>query len=409
MTQEILFAQALGLPAPWYIEEIKFTKGESNSLLSGGQLDIIINFTIGSKFLSDNQEICAVHDTVSKTWRHIDFFQHMCYIHARVPRIKLPDNSVKTVVVPWAKSGSGFTLLFEAMSMFIVKEGMSLNSAGRTLKEDGRVIGRIIRNYVEEAKQTQPLESFKVVGIDEVSIQKGHKYLTILSDSEHKKVVGIGVGKDRAAVIEALEEMDNRFCDFDSIRFATIDLSRAYISATLSELPQAKIVYDRFHVESLLSKAVDEVRRQEQSMATELKKTRYLWLRNEDSLSKRQLKKVHYLSKCFPTIGEAYRLKEQLKQIYNSAGQIGSIKDLKEWMKLAEASKIKPILQFVNTIKSHWSGIITYFKKQYTNAFAEQINSTIQLIKRIARGYRNIDNFKTMIYFKLGGLHFDNI
>lgn len=83
------------------------------------------------------------------------------------------------------------------------------------------------------------------------------------------------------------------------------------------------------------------------------------------------------------------------------------MQDLKEWMKIAATSKLVPIQQFLNTLRSHWSGITNYFKKQFTNAYAEQINSTIQLIKRVARGYRNIDNYITMIYFKLGGLKFD--
>ena len=85
-----------------------------------------------------------------------------------------------------------------------------------------------------------------------------------------------------------------------------------------------------------------------------------------------------------------------------------ALEDLNEWMKIASKSKIVPIQNFLNTLRAHWSGIINYFTKQYTNAFAEQLNSTIQLIKRVARGYRNIDNYITMIYFKLGGLNFHN-
>ena len=282
---------------------------------------------------------------------------------------------------------------------------MSLSGAGRMMHEDGRVIGRIISWYVDKAKQEQPLEAVKVLGIDEVSYKKGHSYLTILSDTEQKKVVGIGVGKGINAVGEGLSEMEQRGAEAKEVEHVTTDLSPAFIAAVLTFLPDAKIVYDRFHVEQLLSRAVDTVRKLEQHEAIELKKTKYLWLRNKKDLTKKQSQKIHYLTKCFPTLGKAYRLKEQFKQIYNQAYIKPSLNDLKAWMKIAIRSKIQPIIAFVNTLKSHWSGIKAFFNNQYTNAFAEQINSTIQNIKRIARGYRNVNNYKTMIYFRLGKLN----
>ncbi|MBK8514740.1 MAG: transposase family protein [Saprospiraceae bacterium] len=133
----------MGLVDPWYITKVEFTKGESK--LSMGKLDIYIDFKIGSKFKEVSSPVLyGAYDTVERRWRHANFFQHECYVHAFVPRIKLPDGSVKQVQVPWAMKGSSFTLLFEAMSMLLVQEGMSLSGAGRTVKEDSRVIGRII-------------------------------------------------------------------------------------------------------------------------------------------------------------------------------------------------------------------------------------------------------------------------
>lgn len=402
----MIFTAAMGLVEPWQIIKVEFETGKTT--IGSGRLDIYIDFVQGSKFRDPlSESICPVYDTVERTWRHINFFQHDCYLHARVPRIMLANGSVRQVNVPWAMEGSSFTLLFEAMSMLLVKEGMSLSSAGRMVNQDSRVIGRIIERYVDQAKKEQSLDQVEVIGIDEVSIQKGHKYLSIISDSKRKKVIGVGLGKGKEAVLEGLKEMESRGSKASRVNFATIDFSPSYISAVLEYLPNAIQIYDRFHLEQLLSKAVDTIRKQEQMEATELKKTKYLWLRNEQSLTSKQQAKIYYLSICFPKIGEAYRLKELFKQIFNSANQFNSLQDLNEWMKLASESKLVQIQQFLNTLKSHWSGIISYFKKQYTNAYAEQINSTIQLLKRIARGYRNVDNYITMIYFRLGGLKFD--
>ncbi|MBK8283365.1 MAG: transposase [Saprospiraceae bacterium] len=177
--------------------------------------------------------------------------------------------------------------------------------------------------------------------------------MSILSDSKRKKVVGVGLGKGKEAVLEGLEEMESRGSKAEGVKYATTDFSPSYISAVLEYIPNAIQIYDRFHLEQLLSKAVDTVRKQEQSEATELKKTKYLWLRNEQTLTPKQQAKIYYLSICFPKIGEAYRLKELFKQIFDNADQLGSIQDLKEWMKIAATSKLVTIQQFLNTLQSH--------------------------------------------------------
>ncbi len=203
MSQEIIFAAAMGLVDPWYIVKVEFKPGKAK--LSSGRLDIYIDFKVGSKFKDPASSVlCGVHDTVERKWRHANFFQHECYVHAFVPRIKKSDGSVQQVQVPWAMEGSSFTLLFEALGMLLVQEGMSLSGAGRMVNEDSRVIGRIIGRYVDQALEEQPLQQAEVLGIDEVSTQKGHHYLTILSDSKRKKIVGVGVGKCKDAVLEGL-------------------------------------------------------------------------------------------------------------------------------------------------------------------------------------------------------------
>ena len=271
MSQEIIFAAAMGLVDPWYIVKVEFKPGKAK--LSSGRLDIYIDFKVGSKFKDPASSVlCAVHDTVERKWRHANFFQHECYVHAFVPRIEKSDGSVQQVQVPWAMEGSSFTLLFEALGMLLVQEGMSLSGAGRMVNEDSRVIGRIIGRYVDQALEEQPLQQVEVLGIDEVSTQKGHHYLTILSDSKRKKIVGVGVGKGKEAVLDGLKDMETRKSMAMKVKYTTIDFSPAYLSAVLEYLPDSTLIYDRFHLEQLLSRAVDTVRKQEQTEAIELKK-----------------------------------------------------------------------------------------------------------------------------------------
>ena len=126
-----LFEMALGVQSPWKIESVDFIGGSA-----GQELHIRIDFKKGAKFPDENGNLCDVHDTKEKTWRHLNFFQHECYLHCRVPRIKTKDDKVLLIGVPWARSGSGFTLLFEAFVMALIEKEMPINKIGELLNEN---------------------------------------------------------------------------------------------------------------------------------------------------------------------------------------------------------------------------------------------------------------------------------
>jgi transposase len=139
----------------------------------------------------------------------------------------------------------------------------------------------------------------------------------------------------------------------------------------------------------------------------ELKGHKYIFLKNDDKLSKNQIEAKYYFLNQHPKLGEGYRLKE----LFNDFWDIKDIDDasgyLSYWCDLVIESKIAPFIKAAKTIKSHWSGILNYIKSKLTNGILEGINSKIQLAKKRARGYRNIYNFITMIYFVAGKLKFD--
>ena len=122
MNSESLFKMALGIESPWEVKNIKFKDSESDQ-----ELHIDIDFKRGSKFPDESGALCDVHDTKQKTWRHLNFFQHACYLHCRVPRIKKKDGSIQLVEIPWSRPGSGFTLLFEAYVMALIESEMPMN------------------------------------------------------------------------------------------------------------------------------------------------------------------------------------------------------------------------------------------------------------------------------------------
>ncbi len=113
-----LFTTALGLGEPWRVSDAEFAG-------NAGRLDLQVDYPRGARFACPEpgcrQDRCPVHDTHDKTWRHLDFFEHRAFLHARVPRVCCPEHGVRLVQVPWARPGSGFTMLFEALVLTFAK------------------------------------------------------------------------------------------------------------------------------------------------------------------------------------------------------------------------------------------------------------------------------------------------
>jgi transposase len=394
-----IFTTALGLEEPWHVEDVYFEEEEGEK-----KLHIKVAHKKRVKFEYDSEEY-PVYDHQERTWKHLNFFQHECYLHADVPRVKIHTGKVKLIELPWAKPGSSFTLLFEYDVLNLLEGGMSASKIGQRLRVGGKRIFGIVRRHVSHALSTQELSIVKELSVDETSTKKGHNYFTILADREAKKVVGISLGKDKEAFAHALIDMEVRGADRKAVEAVTMDMSKSYISAVKDYMDQADIVFDRFHIVKKLNEAVDEIRRTEQKEYTELKKSRYLWLKNNSKLNQEQKDKVNYLAEAYPNIGTAYRLKELLKEVLDNAYYNYRVTPLNEWMKEAWKSKLEPIRKFINMLNSHWYGVKSYFKRLATNAYAERVNLKIQEIKRAAKGYRNTHNFTIMIYFHLGGLN----
>ncbi len=185
--------------------------------------------------------------------------------------MKLASGKVRQVKVDWADASSGFTLLFEDEVVLLLQGMMSKSGVARKLRIGAKVVDRVISGRVCQALINQPLAAVKQLGVDETSRSKGHTYLT---DREAKKVVGLSLGKDSDAVGHAMIDMEIRGADRQKVKVVTSDLSPSYIKAQQEFLHAADLVFDRFHLAQLMSKAVDLVRRREQTrQATNLKKT----------------------------------------------------------------------------------------------------------------------------------------
>jgi transposase len=157
----------------------------------------------------------------------------------------------------------------------------------------------------------------------------------------------------------------------------------------------------------MMNEAVDEVRKQEQLTVKELKNSKYLWLKNEKNLSKKQSERFLSLKNQNLKTVRAYNVKLSLQEFWDSQNKKEATQYLKKWYFWATHSRLTPITEAANTIKKHWKGILNYFDSKITNGILEGINSIVQLQKRNARGFKNVYYFINMIYLKLGKLKFE--
>jgi len=401
MNTNEIFTLALNLQDPWFVKEIKL---DLKSDKIHGQIDIFIDFKRGYKFKDKNDKETTAYDTIEKKWRHLNFFQHQCYIHARVPRIKTEGDGIDMVQVPWAREGSGFTLMFEGLSMLMLENEMPVSKAAKVLNIYDTRLWRILKYWVTKSFNSETCKDVTTIGIDETSTKKGHNYVTLAVDMDTRKVIYATKGKDSATINNLQDHLKSKGCNPEQIEQACIDMSPSFISGIFNNFPNAKLTFDKFHITKIINEAMDSLRKFERKEIEELKGNKYLFLKGDKKLNPEQIEAKHYFLTHYPKLGEGYRLKE----LFNNFWDIKDVEEaggyLSYWCDLAEESKIAPFMKASRTIRSHWSGILNYIKSRLTNGILEGINSKIQLAKKRARGYRNVDNFILMIYFIAGKL-----
>jgi transposase len=396
MNEKTLFQLALGLSDPWFVSDTKFDPAAK-------QLDIYLDFRRGSTFpCPECGKPGKVHDTEEKTWRHLNFFQHQAYLHARVPRTRCEEHGVRLVDVPWGRKQSGFTLLFEALVMMLARQ-MPVNALAELLQVTDQRLWRILKHYVLADVERMDLSGLTSVGIDETAARRGHNYVSLFVDMDEKKVVYVTEGKDSQTIEAFTGHLVSHGGAPEAVREVVCDMSPAFISGVETHLPEAAITFDRFHVVKLLNTAVDDVRREEQRTEGDLKSTRYLWLKNPGNLTNAQAMMLHGLSRSKLKTARAYRMKLVFQEIYKLPCRWAEAA-LEGWYQWGIRSRLTPIVEFARMLRRHWDGILRWFTSKLNNGLLEGLNSLIQAAKARARGYRSVENFTLIIYLIAGHL-----
>jgi transposase len=392
-----LFRMALGIEPPWLVKKSEFDAAAK-------RLDIHLDFARGSRFSCPECGVadCPAYDSEDKIWRHLNFFQHEAYLHARVPRVTCKRCGIKQVTVPWARPDSGFTLLFEALIMAMV-QAMPVAVVARMIDEWDTRLWRIIHHYVEKARDRADHSEVSSVAFDETASRRGHNYVSLFVDLVRRRVLFVADGKAADTVDAFANDLTAHGANPEAIAEVCIDMSPAFIAGVAQSLPNAQITFDKFHVVKLINEAVDAVRRAEQKSHAELKNSRYLWLKNPRNLSQRQRTQLDNLSGSNLKTGRAYRIRLAFQELYLQPAENAEAY-LKRWYWWATHSRLPPVIEVARMVKRHWNGILRWFHSKIANGMMEAINSLVQAAKAKARGYRSTRNLKAIIYLIAGRL-----
>jgi transposase len=393
-----LLQLALGVQSPWFVAASDFDAGNK-------RLDIKLDFKAGARFECPECKTagCPVHDTVEKTWRHLDFFQHQAFLSARTPRVDCTKCGVHLVTVPWARPNSGFTLLFEGFAMALAMH-MPIAVAAGFLKITDKRLWRVVFHYVGAAVARMDLSGVTRVAIDETAAKRGHDYITLVVDMDGRRVVFVADGRSADTVRQFADHLEDRGGDASRIKQACIDMSPAFISGVTENLTEAEITFDRFHVMKLIGDAVNDVRRAEVKARPELRGTRYVWIKNEPNLTAKQSTVLDTLSSTNLKTARAWRMRLAFQDIYAQPTRGWGELFFDKWIGWARRSRLEPMKAVARTMQKHREGILAWFESRISNGLIEGINSVVQAAKTKAHGYRNSETLKAVTYLVAGKL-----
>lgn len=412
---EALFTSALGLQAPWSVKDVN---------LDTARRRIDFNLICNARRLPCphcNAPDQGVHDRLGRQWRHLDFFQFEAWLHAEVPRVACSAcGQTSQIDVPWAREGSGFTALFEALALSLCQEP-PVRQAASLLRCSDKQLWRRIEHHVSAARALDDMSQVSVVGIDETSLRKGQSYITVVHDLQAKRLLFACQGRDHQAVVDFADDLKAHGGDPAQIAHVCQDMSAAYAKGVGLALEQAQISYDRFHVIAMANEAMDGVRRQEMKEEPQalkqalgdndrklLKSLTWGMRRNPQGWSAKQTNAMHWLQHSSLKSARAWRLKMALRTVYAKAAEENSSAqaktDLLGWISWARRSRLEPFKKLASTLKQRIDGVVRGMLDNRSNAYVEAINGLLQQAKRAARGFRTATHFIAIAYLRMSKL-----
>ena len=392
------FETALELPTDWKVTGITVDEPLKEIIIE-------VVFTGKKGIRPGSKELCPIYDHAPlRRWRHLDLLQYKTFISCRLPRVYDADGKVITVDVPWADKHTRFSFLFERLTIDLLCATQNQSKTAKLLRCGYNVVNRILHRATERGLVRRELAQAGIekLSIDEKSFKKNHNYVTVLSSPSTGCVLDVSEGRTKKATKELLTETFSEE-QLRSVQEISMDMWTAFRVVAEETLPNAEITHDRFHLIKYLNNAIDKVRRREVKSNEGLKKSRFLFLKNEENLSEKQRIAFEVIKNANYEASKAWVVRENFKGLFNSE-KTTCLTLFTNWAKEAIDLNIKEVTKVVVMFQNHLPGVINALTNRLSNAMAERLNGKIQETKTSAKGYRTFNNFRSAILFFHGGL-----
>jgi transposase len=322
------------------------------------------------------------------------------FLFVELQRLKCADcDKVWWPVMPFVQYKKRVTVSFERYVVELMKFA-TIDHVARFLGVSWGLVKNIHKAFLQKEFKNPDLKSIQYIGVDEFSIRKGHEYMTIFIDLKTGAIIHAVEGRSLKSVTPFMLELKKKASNLKAI---AMDMNAAYACATKRFLPTIDIVYDRFHVMSLLNSVIDEVRRSQQSKCNEvglrvIKGSRFLLLKNYEKLDSKKQDSLACLLEINKPLALVHAMKEQLRSFWSKPSSKEGAAFLGWWIIDTFESGIWELRRAGKTLLQRGKDLLNYFKHRITNAKTEGINNKIKTMKRQAYGFRDIEYFKLRLY-----------
>ncbi len=320
-----------------------------------------------------------------------------------IPRVECQIcQAVRQVPVGFAKPRRTYTKSFARYALELSRL-MTIKDAAAHLGVSWDVIKEIQKEDLQRRFGKPKLKHLRQIAIDEISVGTGHRYVTVVLDLESGAVVHVGDGKGGDALAAFWKRLR---CSGARVEAVATDMSPAYIDAVTTHLPQAALVFDRFHVMKLFNDKLSDLRRDLYREATDglhkevLKGTRWLLLKRPENLDlqRNEPARLEEALRLNQPLATAYYLKEELAEVWEQEDATEARLFLLDWIAQAETSGIRMLHKFAHTLRAHAWGILAWYDYSISTGPLEGTNNKIKTMKRQAYGFRDPEFLKLKIY-----------
>lgn len=348
-------------------------------------------------------------ETYKRTVRDLDIGNKKCYITFFEEKLKCRCGSRGFEDIHFARPYSRCTIRFEKY-VYMLCQKMTIKDVSDVTELDWKTIKNIDKHYIkEQIKSIKDIEP-KRIGVDEVAYHKGHKYLTVVRDLDENAVIWIGKKRKKETLDNFFKEIGEK--KSNKMNLAVLDMWDPFISSIKEHCPKADIVFDKFHIVKKANEALDKIRKQEFAKADQkerlnMKRKRFIILKRQKNLNDKQIEELNRLMKNNETLYKSYLLKEQLSDIFDEDDYDIARERLSDWIDNVIKSCLGPFEKLVGTLRKYSYGVYNYFRYKVTNAGSEGFNTKINVVRRKAYGFWDLDYFILKIFQACGVMKLD--